>query len=139
MLECWLGYLYGVRCRLGYCSADATATHCLYLHRNPDWFLPFWYRFTQVFLEKGPLNVLVACVRACVRAFLCFCVWHLIAIIVGDGVLLGNAHTLNLVDTALFCLAFEDSDSVDPYKLSRLFLCGDAASRLLITVILIDS
>jgi len=52
--------------------------------------------------------------------------------------LLGNAHTLNLVDTALFCLAFEDSDSVDPFKLSRLFLCGDAASRLLITVILND-
>jgi len=48
----------------------------------------------------------------------------------------GNAHTLNLVDTALFCLAFEDSDSVDPFKLSRLFLCGDAASRLLMTLIL---
>ena len=52
--------------------------------------------------------------------------------------LLGNAHTLNLVDTALFCLVFEDSDSVDPFKLSRLFLCGDAASRLLITAILND-
>ena len=27
--------------------------------------LPFWYRLTQVVLDKGPLNV---CVCACVRA-----------------------------------------------------------------------
>jgi len=31
--------------------------------------LPFWYRPTQVFLEKGPLNVR-ACVRACVCAYI---------------------------------------------------------------------
>ena len=28
---CWHGYLSGVRCRLAYGSADATATHCLLL------------------------------------------------------------------------------------------------------------
>jgi len=37
--------------------------------------LPFWYRLTQVVLDKGPLNVCV-CVRACVRA----CVWPFIII-----------------------------------------------------------
>jgi len=26
------------RCRLGYGPADATATHCLLLQQNPDWF-----------------------------------------------------------------------------------------------------
>jgi len=26
-------------------------------HSNPDWFLPFWHRLTQVVLEKRPLNV----------------------------------------------------------------------------------
>ena len=35
---CWCGYLSGVRCRLAYGPADATATHCLFLQQNPDWF-----------------------------------------------------------------------------------------------------
>ena len=35
---CWLGYLSGARCRLAYGPADATATHCLLLQSNPDWF-----------------------------------------------------------------------------------------------------
>jgi len=48
----WRGYLSGVRCRLAYGPADATATHCLLLQENPDWF----YRLTQVILEKRPLN-----------------------------------------------------------------------------------
>ena len=30
--------------------------HLLLPHLNPDWFLPFWYRLTQVVLEKRPLN-----------------------------------------------------------------------------------
>ena len=38
VLWCWRGYLSGVRCRLVYCPADVTATHCLLLHQNPDWF-----------------------------------------------------------------------------------------------------
>jgi len=29
VVGCWHGYLSGVRCRLAYCPADATATHCL--------------------------------------------------------------------------------------------------------------
>ena len=32
------GYLSAARCRLAYCPADATATHCLLLQYNPDWF-----------------------------------------------------------------------------------------------------
>ena len=32
------GYLSGARCRLVYGPADATATHCLLLQYNPDWF-----------------------------------------------------------------------------------------------------
>jgi len=35
----WL-YLSGASCRLAYGLADAIATHCLLLHKNPDWFLP---------------------------------------------------------------------------------------------------
>jgi len=31
VLGCWHGYLSGARCRLAYCPADATATHCLLL------------------------------------------------------------------------------------------------------------
>ena len=34
----WHGYLSGARCRLACGPADATATHCLLLHLNPDWF-----------------------------------------------------------------------------------------------------
>jgi len=34
----WRGYLSGARCRLACGPADATATHCLLLHLNPDWF-----------------------------------------------------------------------------------------------------
>jgi len=34
----WHGYLSGARCRLAYGPADATATHCLLLQENPDWF-----------------------------------------------------------------------------------------------------
>jgi len=32
MVGCWRGYLSGVRYRLAYGPADATATHCLLLH-----------------------------------------------------------------------------------------------------------
>ena len=32
VVGCWRGYLSGARCRLAYCPADATATHCL-LHQ----------------------------------------------------------------------------------------------------------
>jgi len=40
VVGCWRGYLSGARCRLAYGrSADATATRCLLLQQNPDWFL----------------------------------------------------------------------------------------------------
>jgi len=38
VVGCWHGYLSGARCRLAYGPADATATHCLLLRWNPDWF-----------------------------------------------------------------------------------------------------
>jgi len=50
-------------CTLAYGPPDATATHCLLLQENPDWFLPFRYRLTRVVPDKGPLNV---CVCVCV-------------------------------------------------------------------------
>ena len=46
--------------------------------------------------------------------------------------MVGNTEQLDLVDTALFCLALEDSDDEDPLHLSRLYLYGDAASRLIV-------
>ena len=33
--------------------------------------LPFWYRLTWVVPEKGPLNRLCVCVRACVGVYVC--------------------------------------------------------------------
>ena len=38
VVGCWHGYLSGASCRLAYVPADATATHCLLLQQNPDWF-----------------------------------------------------------------------------------------------------
>ena len=38
VVGCWRGYLSGARCRLAYGPADATATNCLLLQWNPDWF-----------------------------------------------------------------------------------------------------
>jgi len=58
---CWRGYLSGAMCRFAYGPADATATHCLLLQWNSDWFLPFWYRLTWVVPDKGPLNGCVCC------------------------------------------------------------------------------
>jgi len=61
-------YLSEARCRLAYGPADATAiltVSCF--SKNPDWFLPFWYRLTRVVLEKGPLN---GCVCVCVTIFI---------------------------------------------------------------------
>jgi len=42
----WLS-VYGVRCRLAYGPADATATHCLASLKS-RFVLPFWYRLTRV-------------------------------------------------------------------------------------------
>jgi len=38
VVGCWRGCLSGARCRLAHGPADATATHCLLLQYNPDWF-----------------------------------------------------------------------------------------------------
>ena len=38
VVGCWCGYLSGARCTLPYGPSDATATHCLSLQYNPDWF-----------------------------------------------------------------------------------------------------
>jgi len=35
---CWRGSQPGAMCRFAYGPADATATHCLLLQYNPDWF-----------------------------------------------------------------------------------------------------
>ena len=63
VVGCWCGCLSGARCWLAYGPADATATHCLLLQWNPDWFLFFWYWLTWVVPEKGPSNG-CACVCA---------------------------------------------------------------------------
>jgi len=52
VVECWHGYLSGARCRLGYRSADATATNSLASVKF-RLVLPFWYWLTRVVLEKG--------------------------------------------------------------------------------------
>jgi hypothetical protein len=41
----------------------------------------------------------------------------------------GNGELLSLIDSAVFALALEDTESEEPNELSRLFLYGDGASR----------
>ena len=67
---CWCGYLSGARCRLAYGRRDATATHCLLLSKIQIG-LPFWYRFTRVVPDKGPLNGCCVCMYECMN---CVCV-----------------------------------------------------------------
>ena len=62
-MGCWCGYLYGVRCRFAYGSADATATDFLLLLKNSDW---LWYRLTQVIPDKVQRAVKGMCVCVCV-------------------------------------------------------------------------
>ena len=38
VVGCWRGYQSGARCRLAYGPADATATRCLLLQWNANWF-----------------------------------------------------------------------------------------------------
>jgi len=70
VMGCWRGYLSGARCRLAYGPADATATRRLYASVKSRLVLPFWYRLTQVVLDKGPLNGVCVCVCVCVCYFL---------------------------------------------------------------------
>ena len=63
VVGCWHGHLSGAMCRLAYGPVDATATHCLLLQWNSDWFLPFLYRLTWVVPDNGPLY---GCVCVCV-------------------------------------------------------------------------
>ena len=92
--RCWLGGRKGIRpvkklsCGvLAWLSVWSEVQTCIW----PSWchchchslslpsvksklVLPFWYRFTWVVPEKGPLNGCV-CVRACVRV--CVCWWKI--------------------------------------------------------------
>jgi len=52
----WHGYLSGVKCRHAYGPADATAHSLSLAPVKSRLVLPFWYRLTQVVLEKRPLN-----------------------------------------------------------------------------------
>jgi len=63
VVGCWHGYLSGVRCKVAYGPADATATHChcLLLHINPDWFCLLGPAHPGS-PDKGPLN---RCVCVC--------------------------------------------------------------------------
>ena len=79
VVGCWHGYLSGVRCRLAYVPADATANSLSLASVKSRLVLPFWYRLTWVVPEKEPLNgCMCVCVHA--RAQFCVCVfwvWHL--------------------------------------------------------------
>jgi len=55
-MRCWRGYLSGVRGKRFACGpADATATPSS-ASLKCRMILPFWCMFTQVVLEKKPLN-----------------------------------------------------------------------------------
>jgi len=58
-MRCWCGYLSGARCILfAYGPADVTASQTPSSLASFKFrlVLPFWYRLTQVVLEKRPLN-----------------------------------------------------------------------------------
>jgi len=60
---CWHDYLSGVRCKLfAYGPADATATPSSLASLKSRIVLPFWYRLTQIVLEKRLLN---RCLSVC--------------------------------------------------------------------------
>ena len=61
---CWRGYLSAARCKLAYGPADSTATQCLLLHLNPDWFC------LLVPAHPGSPGQ-----RAIKRVCVCVCVW----------------------------------------------------------------
>ena len=75
----WHGYLSGARCILAYNPADATATDCLLLQWNPDWFYLSGTGLPGP--DKGPLNgcVCVQIIRSCdnlvTAMFCCSCFW----------------------------------------------------------------
>jgi len=66
VVGCWCGCLSGARCRLAYGPAGASATHCLLLQQNPDWFYLSGTGQPRVVPDKGPLNV---CVGVCARIY----------------------------------------------------------------------
>ena len=62
--------LHGARCRLACGQADAC--HSLSLASlKSRLILPYWYRFTWVVPEKGPLNGVCVCVCVCVCVSVC--------------------------------------------------------------------
>ena len=76
VMMCWCGYLSGATCRLFciYCPADATAIpkpHNRLPHLNPG-----WYQFTQVVLEKRPLNrCSSSCSSSCTVLLVCILIF----------------------------------------------------------------
>ena len=60
VMRCWCGYLSGARCRLFawsswcHCRPKTPSSRAPFKSRLV---LPFWYRLTQVVLEKTPLNL----------------------------------------------------------------------------------
>jgi len=59
-MRCWCGFLSGARCRQIVCTWSSRC-HCIpkphhLLPRLKQTGLPFWYRLTQVVLEKRPSN-----------------------------------------------------------------------------------
>ena len=69
VVGCWRGYLSGLRCRLAYRPADATATHCLFASVKSRLVLPVWYWLTRVVPDKGPLNGCVCVWGSCGQEF----------------------------------------------------------------------
>jgi len=68
--RCWLGGGKGIRPELSWCHCDSLSLASV----KSRLVFPFWYRLTQVVLDKGPLNVCV-CVCVCVTVSLCE-QWH---------------------------------------------------------------
>ena len=71
VLGCWCGYLPGAMCRLAYGPADDTATHCLLLQWNPDWFYLsgtgcVCVCFSASQCRARPMTVPCSCAGACI-------------------------------------------------------------------------
>ena len=75
VVGCWRGYLSGVMCRFACGPADATATRCLLLQENPDW---FYLSGTGSLGSPRQRAIIWVCVWlcVCVRACVCVCVFR---------------------------------------------------------------
>ena len=97
VVRCWHGCLSVARCKwftYGYGPADATVTPSFLASVKCRLVQPFWCQFTQVVLEKGPLNGCLVCL-CMLLSVLVLSLWNV------SSDLLISYHTSEVVGSVL--------------------------------------